>query len=91
MTDTSQMHVDKMSARELRLEVKRLRGILTVSDGLKCPNCDDVGYTATAKIVPGYDCEPDVDWEQTQCEFCWTMPDSIFMRQRGGGDAATGQ
>lgn len=37
---------------------------------VKCPNCDDVGWY----VVPGRDGEP----EQEQCEFCETVPNSIF-------------
>lgn len=70
----------KMSKDELRNEVIKLRHQIETSGGLKCPNCDDVGFYAEAKLVPGYDGEPDVDWEQVQCEFCWTVDDSIFSR-----------
>ncbi len=42
------------------------------SGGLKCPSCDDEGFTV---VQVGED-----DWEQEQCEFCYTVPDSIFNR-----------
>lgn len=44
------------------------------SDGLKCPNsgCGDQGF------IPRQVSED--DWEQEQCEFCYTVPDSIFNR-----------
>jgi len=67
--------------------IRRLIKQVEESGGLKCPNCDDVGYTVECEIIPGYDNEPDVDQVQVQCRFCWTVPDSIFMRR--GGDAVT--
>ena len=36
----------------------------------RCPNCDDVGYYAVGSNADG--------WEQVQCEFCYTVPDSVF-------------
>ncbi len=67
--------VDKMSQYELRAEVRTWRKLIEVSAGLKCPNCDDEGFTV----------EPDGGGEaqQIQCEFCYTVPDSVFIRSQG--------
>ncbi len=53
------------------------------SDGLKCPNCDDVGYSVEAvqARTPYSDHGDDFELEQVQCEFCYTVPDSIFNRR----------
>jgi hypothetical protein len=70
-------NVDKMSARELRNEVRTLRELrkqVDVSAGLECPSCENVGWYAEATHQ---------GWEQVQCEFCWTVPDSIFSRISG--------
>jgi hypothetical protein len=37
---------------------------------VNCPYCDDVGYT----VEPDRHGEP----EQMQCEFCYTVPNSVF-------------
>jgi hypothetical protein len=39
----------------------------------KCPSCEDVGWFP---VQTDYD-----EWEQQQCEFCYTVEDSIFMRK----------
>jgi hypothetical protein len=38
-------------------------------NGKQCPNCDNRGY-----FIGGYYQEP----EAVKCEFCYTVPDSIF-------------
>jgi hypothetical protein len=46
-----------------------------LEEARKCPHCDDEGFT----VQPDRRGEP----EQVQCEFCYTVPNSIFnMRQR---------
>lgn len=52
------------------------------------PNCNDRGFSAIARSVIRWDASPynpdepiaveDVEWEQQQCEFCYTHPNSIF-------------
>lgn len=42
---------------------------VAISLGLKCPNCDDVGW---------YLGVCDGDAQQIQCEFCYTVEDSVF-------------
>ena len=64
--------IDSMSKRELHNEVAFLRHNIKISGGLKCPNCDDEGYTPEQDGY-GY-------WYQQQCEFCYSIPDSIFER-----------
>ena len=43
-----------------------------VSGGLKCPNCDDVGFSAEQ--------DGQGEWYQEQCEFCCTVEQSVFNR-----------
>lgn len=82
---------DKMSKLELRNEVLKLRNMIESSGGLKCPNCDDEGFTVDTVSSIQWDCDPrDPDGDpvpiqgyefvQVQCEFCYTVPDSIFRR-----------
>ena len=59
---------------ELCKELKLLKEDIAASRGLKCPNCEDSGG------FPGYDGFGQV--VQQQCEFCWTVTDSIFNRRR---------
>ena len=47
------------------------------SAGLKCPNCDDVGFTVEQNTSHFNE----EDFVQVQCEFCYTVPDSIFNRR----------
>jgi len=53
-------------------EIERMTSELDTSAGLKCPNCDDVGWYPNQIS--------DDDWEQVQCEFCYTIKDSVFNR-----------
>ena len=57
-----------------------LEEAVALSAGLKCPDpdCADQGFTV----------EPDGhgDWYQCQCEFCWTVEDSLFNRRRRDSD-----
>jgi hypothetical protein len=54
-----------------------------------CPNCPDQGwYAGRARLAPRYEYNSDTgeevflgleyDWEQEQCEFCWTVENSYF-------------
>ena len=67
---------DKMSSNELRNEVKEFRHLLALSGGLKCPNCDDVGFT----VVQNTSRFDEEDWAQVQCEFCYTINASVYLR-----------
>ena len=58
----------------LEAQIKELEGNIKVSGGLKCPSCDDTGIIAVGDNSFG--------WEQQQCEFCYTVPDSIFNRSK---------
>jgi len=57
----------------LEKEYQKLEGLIQISGGLKCPNCNDEGFT------------PEQDgfgnWYQQQCQFCWEMADSVFNRR----------
>ena len=53
----------------LQDKIKELEGNIKGSAGLQCPACDNVGW-----YVGHYG-------EQEQCEFCYTVPDSIFKRK----------
>ena len=44
------------------------------SGGIKCPNCDDVGWYVVNR------CFDQPEGEQEQCEFCYTCKDSIYHR-----------
>lgn len=55
-----------------REKVESLEEGIRISAGLKCPNCDDVGF------IPVQVSED--HFEQEQCEFCYTIPDSVFNR-----------
>lgn len=61
--------------------LRRLVKDVQASGGLKCPNCDDEGFTVEAEPCIGYDGEEDLECVQVQCEFCYTVPDSIFNRR----------
>jgi len=50
----------------------QLEDWVKLSKGLKCPSCDDTGSFPVPSDYGG--------WEQQQCEFCWTCPESIFRR-----------
>lgn len=63
------MNPDKMSEQELRAEVMYFRNIVAHSAGLKCRTCDDVGWYADGE-------------QQIQCQFCYEIPDSAFMRSQ---------
>ena len=41
---------------------------------IQCPNCNNTG----GYPIP----DGDGDWQEEQCEFCWTEPNSIFNRTR---------
>jgi len=41
-----------------------------LSVALKCPDCDDIGYSVRGNNTEG--------WEQEQCQFCYTEPLSRF-------------
>ena len=61
---------------KLKDRIKVLEDDLSVSGGLKCPNCNDVGwFTESYMDHRGDECP-----EQIQCEFCYTVKDSIFNR-----------
>ena len=60
--------------RQANARVEELEGWTKVSLGLKCPSCDDVGWFP---VKTDYD-----EWEQQQCEFCYTVHDSIFNRRQ---------
>ena len=49
-----------------------LKDWVKLSEGLKCPNCDDVGFI----VVP----DDRGGWEEQQCQFCYQCEDSIFRR-----------
>ena len=58
---------------EQTAEIERLEGEVKMSGGLKCPSCEDIGW---------YPVQTDFDeWEQQQCEFCYTIDGSIFNRR----------
>lgn len=59
--------------------LRRLIKDVKASAGLKCPNCSDVGYYTV--------CDGDFP-EQVQCEFCYTVVDSIFNRNCVAQDIA---
>lgn len=42
------------------------------SAGIKCPNCNDQGFTPRQI--------DDDEWEQEQCEFCYCVSESVFNR-----------
>ena len=68
----------------LSQEVERLCDEVKTSCGLKCPNCiDDEGFTVKAVQAqsPIYS-EMTFELEQVQCEFCYTVEDSIFNRRK---------
>jgi len=58
----------------LTAENSGLKADIAASAGLKCPNpdCGDQGFQAIQVT--------DDDWEQEQCEFCYTVKDSVYMR-----------
>ena len=62
----------------LQERIKVLEDVLAASGGLKCPNCDDEGFT------PEQDGRG--EWYQEQCEFCYTVKDSIFNRAIAAAD-----
>ena len=51
------------------------------AEGKQCPNpgCDNEGFTAEAYGNPN-----DPDWEQVQCEFCYTVKGSKFTLRESG-------
>ncbi len=64
-------------ARDIELleENARLEALereVEVSGGLKCPNCNDEGFTAEQ--------DGRGEWYQEQCEFCCTVEQSVFNR-----------
>ncbi len=65
---------------EMLEKVDELESMIKASGGLKCPNCGDVGFTPRQLN--------DEEWFQEQCEFCYTIPDSVFMRKQSEFDAA---
>lgn len=68
----------------------RLAHDVRASAGLKCPNCNDEGFTVEATshtrwVDDPNDGEPvavdEQELVQVQCEFCYTIPDSVFNRR----------
>ena len=53
-------------------ELEALRALVATSGGLKCPNCPDEGFTGEQ--------DGHGDWYQLQCEWCYTIHDSVFRR-----------
>ena len=56
--------------RELQARIAELEGWIKIAGGIKCPNCNDEGFNP---VDDGYG-----GWQQEQCEFCYTCPDSMF-------------
>ena len=58
----------------IREQLVDLQHMIKISEGLSCPNCENKGFT------------PEQDgfgnWYQEQCEFCYTVKDSVFNRQQ---------
>lgn len=51
-----------------------------MSELLSCPNCPNQGWYAVGSNSDG--------WEQVQCEFCYTEPNSVFNSQNYIPDAS---
>ena len=69
-SDLVRAYESELSA--LQGELAERESLLKVSGGLKCPNCDDTG------AIPRQDGYG--EWYPEQCEFCYTVEDSIFNR-----------
>lgn len=70
--------IERLTAENERLQsdYRNLKMAVDGSEGLKCPQhgCNDSG---------GYPRQiSETDCEEVQCEFCWTVSDSVFMRCR---------
>jgi len=56
--------------REASAEQEQLDELRKHVAGLvHCPDCPDQGWYAVGDVT---------EWEQVQCEFCWTTPNSFF-------------
>ena len=71
------MKRDYVGALKTLAPLRRLVKDVEASAGLKCPNCDDVGWYSGSYLDGGGE-EAE---EQIQCEFCYTVADSIFNRK----------
>ena len=62
---------DKFIKRGKR--IAELEAQVAASAGLSCPNCDNEGFTSEQGGSG--------EWYQCQCEFCYTVKDSVFNRK----------
>jgi len=62
--DFEVLNMEKKAEYEALL---KLRKMVDISKGLSCPSCTNVGWY-------------EHNGEQVQCEFCCTVPDSIYYR-----------
>ena len=70
------------SSQKYYVELAELKQQIATSLGLKCPNCDDVGFTVedVQDVSMGLGGHGET-LEQEQCEFCYAVPDSVFNRR----------
>lgn len=72
-------------AQQAMDEIERLQKLeaeVKASAGLKCPTCDDSGgYPVHGPNPDPYYGGTTPEVLQEQCEFCWTVPDSVFRRR----------
>jgi len=52
----------------LASQLKQIKDKIKIVD--KCPDCDNTGRYGRQGAED--------EWEQVQCEFCWTNPNSVF-------------
>jgi hypothetical protein len=62
--------------RQASAEIQRLKDLIATSGGLQCPDpaCNNQGWSPIQVR--------DDEWEQQQCEWCYTVEDSVFMRNQ---------
>ena len=76
----AQAYYDCSKQLQSALEAADIQGLvdraeqLEASNGLSCPNCDNSG------VIPEQDERG--EWYPTQCEFCYTVKDSVFNRNK---------
>ena len=51
------------------------------SEWKDCPNCDNSGVIAHPVIQVDAYGRPYRDWEPEQCEFCYTVEESVFNQE----------